>query len=87
MKIAKVTPLHLKESKFNFQNYRPISLLSLFTKIFKKTIYSRIYSYFVKHELIFDKQFGSRSNYSTNHALLSINVRIRELIDSGRCVC
>ena len=36
LKIAKVTPLHKKECKLNFQNYRPISLLSVFSKIFEK---------------------------------------------------
>ena len=59
----------------------------MFSKIFEKTIYPRIYSYLVKHNLIFTKQFGFRSNYSTNHALLSITEHIRELIDSGSYVC
>ena len=86
-KIAKVTPLHKKECKLNFQSYKPNSLLSVFSKIFEKTIYSRIYSYLVKHNLIFDKQLDFRSNYSTNHALLSITERIRELIDSGSYFC
>ena len=87
LKISKVTPLHKKECKLNFQNYKPISLLSMFSKIFEKTIYSRIYSYLVKHNLIFDKQFGFRSNCSTTPALLSIAECIRELIDSGSYVC
>ena len=56
-------------------------------RFFEKTIYSRIYSYLVKHNLIFTKQFGFRSNYSTNHALLSITEHIREFIDSGSYVC
>ena len=30
LKVAKITPLHKKECKLNFQNYRPISLLSVF---------------------------------------------------------
>ena len=57
------------------------------SKIFGKTIYSRIYSYLVKHNLIFTKQFCFRRNYSTNHALLSITEHIKELIDSGSYVC
>ena len=86
-KVAKVTPLHKKECKLNFQNYRPISLLSVFSKIFEKTIYTRIYSYLVNDKLIFDTQFGFRSNYSTNHALLSITECIKELVDTGKYVC
>ena len=87
LKMAKVTPLHKKECKLNFLNYRPISLLSVFSKIYEKTIYTQIYSYLVKNNLIYEKQFGFRSKYSTNHALLSITERIKELVDSGNFVC
>ena len=87
LKLAKITPLHKKECKLNFQNYRPISLLSVLSKLFEKAIYSRIYSYLVKNDLIFKKQFGFRRNYSTNHALLSITERIKNLVDQGNYVC
>ena len=53
LKLAKVIPLHKKESILNFLNYRPISLLSVFSKIYEKCIYTRIYSYLVKNDLIF----------------------------------
>ena len=46
-----------------------------------------VYSYLVKNNLIFSKQFGFCSNYSTNHALLSITERIKDLVDSGKYVC
>ena len=36
LKTAKVTPLHKKDSKLDFCNYRPISLLSVFSKIYEK---------------------------------------------------
>ena len=44
LKVAKITPIHKKESKLDFLNYRPISLLSVFSKIYEKLIYSRVYS-------------------------------------------
>ena len=72
LKIAKVTPLHKKESKLDFLNYRPISLLSIISKIYEKLVYTRIYSYLTKNKFIYSKQFGFRSSYSTNHALISI---------------
>ena len=37
--------------------------------------------------LFYNKQFGFRSNYSTNHALVSITERIRNLVDTGLYVC
>ena len=41
LKIAKITPLHKKNSKLNFLNYRPISLLSVFSKIYEKTTFHK----------------------------------------------
>ena len=87
LKLAKVIPLHKKESILNYLNYRPISLLSVFSKIYEKTIYSRVYSYLVKNNLIYDKQFGFRGNHSVNHAIISITEHIRSLIDKGEYVC
>ena len=87
LKIAKVTPIHKKESKLDHLNYRPISLLSVYSKIYEKLIYSRIYSYLVKKNLIYSKQFGFRGNHSTTHALISLTEHIRNLIDNGQYVC
>ena len=87
LKTAKVTPLHKKESKVDVLNYRPILLLSVFIKIYEKLIYTRIYSYLTKNNMIYSKQFGFRSNYSTNHALVSMTEHIRALLDAGDYVC
>ena len=87
MKLAKVTPIYKKESKIEYLNYRPISLLSVFSKIYEKLIYTRVYSYLTKKDLIYSKQFGFRSNHSTNHAIISITEHIRGLLDNGHYVC
>ena len=87
LKTAKVIPLHKKDSKLDHLNYRPISLLSVFSKIYEKLIYSRIYSYLEKNNLIYTRQFGFRGGYSTNHAIVSITEHIRELLDKGETVC
>ena len=68
-------------------NYRPISLLSVISQVYEKLIFTRIFAYLDKKDLIYSKQFGFRSGYSTNHALLSITERIRTLMDSGHYVC
>ena len=87
LKLAKVIPLHKKESVLNYLNYRPISLLSVFSKIYEKTIYVRIYSYLVKYNMIYSKQFGFRGNHSVNHAIISFTEHIRSLLDKGEYVC
>ena len=50
-------------------NYRPISTLPIFGKLFEKIIYSRLYSFFVSQNLLHEKQFGFRKNHSTSHAI------------------
>ena len=87
LKIAKVAPLHKKDSRINVLNYRPISLLSIVSKIFEKLIFSRVSTYLIKNKLIYSKQFRFRTNYSTNHALISITEHIRGLLDTGYYVC
>jgi hypothetical protein len=87
LKLAKVIPLHKKDSVLDFLNYRPISLLSVFSKIYEKTIYVRIYSYLVKYNMIYSKQFGFRGNHSVNHAIVSFTEHVRSLLDRGEYVC
>ena len=43
LKVAKIVPLHKKDSKLSHVNYRPIALLSVLSKIFEKTIYKIMY--------------------------------------------
>ena len=59
----------------------------MFSKIFEKLIYSRIYDFLVHNNLLYSKQYGFRSSYSTNHALVSITEKIKTLLDSGYFVC
>ena len=82
-----MTPLHKKESKLDHLNYRPISLLSVFSKIYEKCIYTRVYSYLVKNGMLYSKQFGFRCGHSTNHAIISLTEHIKSLLDGGEYVC
>ena len=45
MKLGKITPVFKKGSKDDIKNYRPISTLPIFGKIFEKILYARIYSF------------------------------------------
>ena len=80
LKIGKVTPVFKKGDPQLFDNYRPISILPIFGKIFEKIIYSRLYSFFISQMAIYDKQFGFRANHSTAHAVnYSINYILRNI--------
>ena len=52
LKIAKVIPIHKKQSKVNYTNYRPISLLSNIEKIIEKLMYKRLSNFLDINNLI-----------------------------------
>ena len=88
LKIAKVNPIFKnKGDPLQFENYRPISLLSNINKIFEKLVYKRLYSFLNKYNCIYDLQFGFRAKHSTNYALISLTELVREALDSGKFAC
>ena len=52
--------LYMKDSVTNMNNYRPISLLSIFNKIMEKLMFKRLSSFIDKHNILYDNQFGFR---------------------------
>ena len=70
LETGKITPIYKKEDEEqDLENYRPISTLPIFGKIFEKLIYKRLYNFFVAQNLLHGKQFGFRKNHSTSHAI------------------
>ena len=70
LKIAKVIPLFKSNDASLFTNYRPISLLPIFSKIFERIMYNRLYNYLKKCNILSESQFGFREGHSTYMALL-----------------
>ena len=69
LKIAKVIPLFKSGKRHILSNYRPISILPLFSKIFEKLLHIRMTSFFDKENILSENQFGFRKKHSTVHAL------------------
>ena len=69
LKNSKITPIYKKGNKELIENYRPVSTLPIFGKIFEKIIYSRLYKFLTQKGMISDSQFGFRKNHSTGHAI------------------
>ena len=63
LKIAKVVPLHKNGDKSNFENYRPVSLLPFFSKVYEKIVHKQINDYFDVNGLFFKSQHGFRSTF------------------------
>lgn len=70
MQIAKVTVLFKKGDKNKISNYRPISILPVFSKCIEKVLHYRLVSFSDKYDLLSSSQFGFRKNKSTEKALL-----------------
>ena len=68
-KIAKVKPLFKKGSKTDPQNYRPISLLPILSKITERIIHDQTQEFLSKKKILYRFQSGFRKNYSTNTCL------------------
>ena len=60
--------VHKKGQKTNVNNYRPIGLLPVLSKILEKILYNRQYSFLSQSNFCYDLQFGFRKNHSTRHA-------------------
>ena len=87
LKLARITPVFKKGSRFDIDNYRPISVLSNFSKLFEKAMYHRLYSYLEELKILYPLQFGFREKCSTTHALISITESLRQSIDSNEFCC
>ena len=86
-KIAKVIPVHKKGLTDDVNNYRPISLLSTFSKIMEKLMAIRLTTYLDLHSIIYPNQFGFRSGHSTAHSIISITENIRNSLDNKKYGC
>ena len=69
LKHGKITPIYKKGPRDSIENYRPISTLPIFGKIFEKILYTRIYNYITSKNILSDTQFGFRKDHSTSHAI------------------
>ena len=86
LKIVKVTPIHKSGCTQDMNNYRPISLLSIFDKIIEKIMHVR-HAFMEENNILFENQFGFRKQNSTVHALIQITEQVRYSIEKGKYGC
>ena len=83
-KIARVKPLYKSDNPNLFCNYRPISILPIFSKVFEKLIHKRLITFFTENDIIYDHQFGFRERHSTSLALTFLNHRISSSFENNQ---
>ena len=64
-KWARVTPVYKSEDKSKCENYRPISILSIVSKVFEKEVFRQMYTYLNESNLLSKYQSGFRPQHST----------------------
>jgi len=80
-------PLHKGGSSLDLNNYRPISLLSIFDKIIEKIMHKYLYLFLENNKILYQNQFGFRKGNSINYALIQMIEKIRESIDNSKFGC
>ena len=69
LKIAQVVPIHKSGNTNDISNFRPISLLPIFSKVLEKIVHIRLYNYLKVYNIISDNQYGFLPGLSTESAL------------------
>ena len=69
MKYADITPLYKSKCKYETTNYRPISLLLTISKILEKVVYKRTYHFLEDNQILYNSQYGFRSQHSCQDAI------------------
>ena len=80
-KVAKVTPLYKKGNKTDSGNYRPVSVLSIISKVMERIIYDQMYVYLETNNILYDLQSGFRKSYSTETCLSYLTDHLKAEID------
>ena len=81
-----MTPIPKEGDKCNLSNYRPISVLPVFSKVFEKVAYTPLYDYLRNNSILHKQQYEFRAKKSTTQAMLHFLQYLYKHIDSGNIV-
>ena len=75
-KIAKVVPVFKSGDKHDYNNYRPISLLSSFSKLMEKVVSRQVIGFLNYHNLLYKHQYGFRAKHNCSQPVLHFSEKI-----------
>ena len=81
-KNGKIVPLYKSNDPTSPNNYRPITILPILSKILKHIVHQQVYQYLRHNKLITNEQFGFRPKLSTNIALTQLTEEILQNMDN-----
>ena len=79
-----MVPVHKRSSRSDPKNYRPISLLSVVGKIFKRIVAREVCRHLSENYHLSDKQFGFRPGQSTSDLLMLLTRKLQDALDDGQ---
>ena len=82
LKTGRVIPLFKSGSRSSLSNYRPITTVSIFSKIFEKLVHKRLINFIEKFNIINLNQFGFQKNKNTSDALLEFTDNIYDALNN-----
>ena len=82
-KVANIKPIYKKGTKTDPNNFRPISLLPIVSKIIEKVIHDKTMNYLTKNNVRYRYESGFRKNHSTDTSLAYLTDKILTGFDSG----
>ena len=85
-KSAKVNPIFKSGNPDLVENYRPISILPILSKLLERTVHDQLYSYLENNNLLSDCQFGFRKRRSTKLAATLLCDSVRKSFEDGLLV-
>ena len=86
LKLANVAPVFKANDEMIFTNYRPVSVLPVFSKLIERLMYNRLVSYINENHLLYKYQFGFQAGKATYMALIVLIEKITEALDKGESV-
>ena len=86
LKLAKVIPIYKAGDIHNITNYRPVSVLPIFSKIFEQIMYTRLNKFINDNDILYKYQFGFRKNHNTSLALMILLDKIYDSFNDNKHV-
>lgn len=86
LKQAEIVPVFKKGDRKGLENYRPIALLSIFSKIYEKVIYERTTNFLNVHNIFSSSQHGFRKGLSTESASVDLTQHVFNCMDKNEHV-
>ena len=83
-KIARITPVYKAEDKLLVENYRPISVLPVVSKVLEKVVYTQLCAHLDQLNYIYSHQYGFRRGHNTAQAIAQVNNWVLESMDKGK---